>query len=80
MAQAEIPMKMDDRIQRLDSILDLNKRNILTHAGKVSHELAIKKAEIEYNTFKDRQKTIEKLESLYELEKDLKKLTNKGIK
>jgi hypothetical protein len=32
MAQSQIPMTMDDWIQRLDAVLELNKKNILTHA------------------------------------------------
>jgi len=74
MAQAKISMTMADWIQRLDVILQLNQKNILTHAGKISHELAVAKAEIEFEKFKDKQKTIEKKESLQELEDDLKKI------
>jgi hypothetical protein len=72
MAQAQIPMTMADWINRLDSILELNQKNILTHAGKISHELALEKAEIEYSKFKDNQKLIEKKESLDELIEDMK--------
>jgi hypothetical protein len=72
MAQAQISMRMADWIERLDSILQMNRKNILTHTGKISHELAMKKAEVEYNKFKERQKALEKKESLDELEKDMK--------
>jgi hypothetical protein len=77
MAQAQIPMTMNDRIDRLDAILELNKKNILTHAGKISHELAMEKAEIEYNKFKDKKKALEKIESIDELVEDIKMLTKK---
>lgn len=40
MAQQRIPMHMTDWIQRLDAILQLNGREILTHAGKISHQMA----------------------------------------
>ncbi|HMT01525.1 MAG TPA: RhuM family protein, partial [Candidatus Absconditabacterales bacterium] len=74
MAQAQIPMKMSDRIERLDVILELNKKNILTHAGTISHKLAMEKADIEYGKFKDKQRLLEKKESMEELVEDIKML------
>jgi hypothetical protein len=38
MAQQRTPMYMADWISRLDSILQLNGRELLTHAGTISHE------------------------------------------
>lgn len=74
MAQAQIPMKMVDRIQRLDTILQLNQKNILTHAGKISHELATEKAEIEYRIFQQEQKNLTHMQSIQELEQDIKNM------
>ena len=42
---------MRDWRQKLDSFLQLNERNILEHAGKISHELAIARAEAEYEKY-----------------------------
>jgi hypothetical protein len=42
------PMYMRDWIAKLDDFLKLSERKILTHAGKISHELAVEKAEAEY--------------------------------
>ena len=39
MAQQQIPMYMKDWIERLDTILQLNGRELLTHAGKISHKI-----------------------------------------
>jgi hypothetical protein len=39
-AQRKKPLHMADWIKRLDAFLEFNERNILTHAGKVSRELA----------------------------------------
>lgn len=75
MAQAQVAMTMMDWIQRLDNILQLNKKNILTHAGKISHELATKKAEVEYKKFKENKKIIEHKESIQELLDDMQKLS-----
>ena len=74
MAQQHIPMYMKDWIARLDIILQLNGRELLTHAGKISHQLALKKSGEEYEKFKNRQKAIEKEASLKELEEDILKL------
>lgn len=45
-------MTMRDWIAKLDDFLRLSDRQILTHAGKVSHEVAAAKAEAEYETFR----------------------------
>jgi hypothetical protein len=74
MAQQRTPMYMTDWVQRLDSLLQLNGRELLTHAGKISHDKAIEKSTIEFEKFKEAQKEIEKSESLKELENDIKKL------
>lgn len=74
MAQQHTPMYMKDWISRLDSILQLNGRELLTHAGKISHQKALEKSEEEYEKFKQQQTEIEKEASLKELEADIKKL------
>jgi hypothetical protein len=45
------PMYMADWIAKLDDFLKLSEREVLGHAGKVSHEDAITKAELEYDRF-----------------------------
>jgi hypothetical protein len=50
-AMRRIPMKMADWITKLDSFLNINDRDILTHAGKISHELALAHAEGQYESF-----------------------------
>ncbi|PCI24168.1 cell filamentation protein Fic [Candidatus Peregrinibacteria bacterium] len=76
MAHSQTPMKMVDWIQRLDVIVQMNGKEILTHYGKVSHALAVEKSDNEYKDFKQEQKEEEKKESLKELEQDLKNLGN----
>jgi hypothetical protein len=63
---------MEHWIERLESILKLNGREILTHAGEISHNQALKKSNEEYQKFKEIQKKQEKEYSLKELENDLK--------
>ncbi len=48
-------MTMRDWIIRLDDFLKLSGREILTHAGKISHDAALKKAHIEYEIFRRTQ-------------------------
>jgi hypothetical protein len=77
MAQQQTPMYMNDWIQRLDTILQLNGRELLTHAGKVSHDMALQKSNLEYEKYQSVQKQIEKEQSLVEIEQDIKKLKGK---
>jgi hypothetical protein len=44
-------MHMTDWVARLDSFLEFNERNILTHAGTISHELAEAHALREYDNY-----------------------------
>ncbi len=76
MAQQQTPMYMKDWIERLDTILQLNGRELLTHAGKISHQMAVEKSEEEYEKFKQQQNALEKEASLKELEEDIKALKN----
>jgi hypothetical protein len=74
MAQQKTPMYMADWIQRLDNILQLNGRELLTHAGRISHDIAMQKSGKEFDKYKIVQRTIEKELSLKEIEEDLKKI------
>lgn len=49
------PMHMADWIAKLDDFLKLSEREILTHAGSVSHDKAIEKAALEYERFAAQQ-------------------------
>jgi hypothetical protein len=45
------PMYMADWIAKLDDFLKLSERDVLAHAGRVSHGVAVSKAEFEYERF-----------------------------
>jgi len=49
------PMSMIDWIAKLDDFLKLSDRDILTNAGKISHDAAKEKAEAEFVRFKAQQ-------------------------
>ena len=46
-------MKMYDWIQKLDGFLRISEKELLTDAGKISHQKAIKKAKNEYNKYRE---------------------------
>lgn len=50
------PMYMKDWINILDDFLRISRKDILTHAGKISAKLAKEKADTEYDKFKERTK------------------------
>jgi len=46
------PMYMRDWISKLDDFLKLSGRDILTHSGKISHDMALEKAHREYEKYR----------------------------
>ena len=74
MAEQRTPMYMKDWIQRLDAIIQLNGRELLTHAGKISHQSALDKSAAEFEKYQESQRVAEREASLRELEGDIKSL------
>lgn len=74
------PMYMKDWIEVLDGFTKMSRQDVLTHAGKISAELAQQKAMTEYNAYKnksaDELSEVEKqfITSIEQAEKRLKKL------
>lgn len=77
MAQQQTPVYMKDWIQRLDAILQLNGRELLTHAGKISQDMAKQRVAIEYEKYKEENRRLSYDKSLKELEQDIKRLKDK---
>lgn len=75
-AIAEKPMYMRDWAQKLRLILTMNEKNILEHAGKISHKLAVSKATKEYEAYKIRQREIEHFNDIKQLDQDIKQIQN----
>jgi toxin-antitoxin system, toxin component, fic family len=73
-AVAEKPMYMRDWVQKLRLILTMNEKNILEHAGEISHKLAVSKVTKEYEAYKIKQREIEHLDDIKQLEQDIKRL------
>ena len=70
-----IPMTMQDWASRLDAIIQLNGKELLTHAGKISHPLAEEKAALEYKRFKAFAQKQDHENNLAELARDIKRLS-----
>jgi hypothetical protein len=64
-AMNKTPMYMGDWITRLDEFLKMTGKEILEHAGKISHQIAMEKAHSEYEKYKEMMK-----EELSRVEKD----------
>jgi hypothetical protein len=77
MAQQHTPMYMSDWVERLDAIIQLNGKELLSHAGEISHTVAMEKSAFEYKKFKEEQKKFQYERSLNELEIDIKALQKK---
>jgi hypothetical protein len=58
-ARRKRPMHMTDWVAKLDAFLRFNERNILTHVGKVSHELAEEHAHAEFLKYDERRRALE---------------------
>lgn len=71
-----IPMSMKDWIERLHQFLTMTGRELLTHAGKISHEVAMEKAHGEYEDFRLQQleKPTEVEKHFIEAENELKQI------
>lgn len=73
-AQRRIPMKMVDWAKKLDALLNLNEMEILTHKGKISKELAEKKAKNEYHKYDEKRRLQEIIDSDIEFAKDIEEI------
>jgi hypothetical protein len=72
-ATRQIPMKMEDWVQKLDAFLKFNEYEILDDAGRVSHEVAARLAAEEYDKFR----IIQDEEYLGDFEIEIKKISSK---
>ena len=69
-ATRRVPMRMAEWVGRLDAFLQFNEYEILTNAGKVSHEVAKTLAEVEYEKYR----LTEDRSYVSDFEKEVKKI------
>ena len=77
-AMRKIPMYMKDWIEKLHGFLSLNDREILTNAGKISHQIAVEIAENENEYEKYNQLEINIQES--DFDKEVNKIQFANLK
>jgi len=66
-------MKMKEWIQKLDDFLKISEKELLTNAGKVNHQRAIKKAKIEYKKYRK----AEDKKYISDFDREMKKILGK---
>lgn len=76
----QTPMYMKDWIEQLDNFLKMAKKDILNHAGSISHQQALQKAHLEYEKYKKlKQNELSEVEKHFikQIADTTKKLKNK---
>ncbi len=75
--QTGFVMHMADWVKKLDGFLRFNEKNILAHAGKISHQMALDHAEKEFEKFEDQRRKIEATEPTSDFDKIAKQFSAK---
>ena len=70
------PMTMQDWTNELDSFLKMTKKDILSNAGSISHEQALKKAHEEYDKYMKKHLTTAEQDYLEILNKEIEEISN----
>ncbi len=89
-ARGHKPMYMTDWVEKLDAFLKFNERNILTHTGKISQEMAEERASLEFEKYEQERWRIEAatatsdfdrfVEETKKLRGQIKKALPKGVR
>lgn len=67
-------MYMADWVKKLDGFLQFNEKNILTHAGKVSHRMAQEHAEKEFEKLETERRQLESVNPVSDFDRLIEKL------
>jgi len=79
-AQNRKTMNMADWVKKLDGFLKFNEKNILTNAGKISHQMALEHSEKEFEKFESKRRQIEASQPTGDFDKFAKQVTSKKTK
>jgi len=71
-------MYMADWIKKLNDILTINENEILEHAGKISHQLALEIAQKEFEKYDKARLEAEDIKALEDLNQEVKNLASKN--
>ena len=72
-AERNIPMKMNEWVEALDSFLKINRYDLLNNSEKISHDVAIKKADNEFEKYR----IIQDQKFISDFDKEVKKIKKK---
>ncbi len=64
----------------MDGFLQFNEKNILTHAGKISHQMALDHAECEFEKYEQSRRKIESTQPVSDFDKVVENFTQKLLK
>ena len=78
-ARRKKTMRMSEWIAKLDSFLEFNERNILTHAGKISHELAANHAHAQFAEYEEQCRKLEASQPTSDFDKIVDETKRLGI-
>jgi hypothetical protein len=73
-ARAHRPMHMADWIAKLDAFLQLSEHDLLTHAGKISHEMAAAHAQAQFESYEQHRRALEAAEPPGDFDKAVQRL------
>ena len=73
-ARRKKPMYMAEWVQRLDAFLQFNERNILTHAGVISHKLAEEHAHTQFEQYEAERRQFEAAQSNSDFDRAVEKV------
>ena len=77
-ARGHRPMHMQDWISKLDDFLRLSDRNILTHAGKISHALAEEHAYAQFAQYEEQRRQIESSQPVSDFDRTVEQIKKLG--
>ena len=72
-AEKRQSMHMVDWVKKLDAFLEFNEKNVLTHAGKMSHDLAEQHAAGEFEKFEAERRKLEASQPVSDFDKMVEK-------
>jgi hypothetical protein len=67
-------MHMSDWIAKLDDFLRLSERDVLDHAGSITHALAEEHATAEYERFREQRRAVEASEPASDFDRAVRQL------
>ncbi len=76
-ARSHRVMHMANWVGKLDDFLRLSDQDILTHAGKISHQLAEEHAQAQYQQYDQQRRTLAEAENASDFDQAVKRVTEK---